>query len=118
MKKLLLLVATVLVCGSIAIADDNTNNSCWGQDKNGNFYQGQYRTTERTVTTNSNTNTGSSSNSGNRGTSEGSLGTSTKLSGTAERSQSSGSSSNHGTSVTISEKQICVPNDQLNSSNR
>ncbi len=114
MKKLVLVVTAVLLCGSIAVADDNKNASCWGQDKNGNFYQGQYRSTERTIQTNSNTNTGSSSNSGNKGTTEGSLGTSTKLSGTAERSESSGSSSNRGTSVTISEKQICVPNDAIN----
>ena len=113
MKKIMLFVATVLLCGSIAVADDNKNSSCWGQDKDGNFYQGQYRSTERTIQTNSNTNTGSSSNSGNKGTSEGSLGTTTKLSGTAERSESTGSSSNRGTSVTISEKQICVPNDAL-----
>jgi len=114
MKKLILLVATVLVCGSIAVADDNKNNSCWGQDKNGNFYQGQYRGTEQTIRTNSTTNNSTSDNSSHTGTSKGALGKDTGLSGTMERKESSGSSTSHESSVTIDEKRICVPNEYLN----
>ncbi|GEM_PF-7011889 len=113
MKKILIIVGVLFTLNFSVIADDN--NTCYGRTANGGWYQGQYRGTERTISTNTNTTSGSSANTGNSATTDASLSTQkVGMSGNMTRTESTGASSSNSIDRGNDVKQICVPNSVIN----